>query len=108
MTPPIGNRVTTPPFGAMSLRGRHCLKLVAGAYPLDQPWALGLKPWALRRSPVKRIERKHLKEDELAHSLRMAREFVQPRQSALKTVGIVAAILIVAGVGFGVWREWNE
>jgi tetratricopeptide (TPR) repeat protein len=38
----------------------------------------------------------------------MAREFVQPRQSALKTLGIVAAILIVAGVGFGVWREWNE
>ena len=56
---------------------------------------------------MKRIERKHLKEDELAHSLRMAREFVEPRESALKTLGIVAAILIVAGVGFGLWREWS-
>ncbi len=57
---------------------------------------------------MKRIERKHLKEDELARSLRVAREFVEPRQSALKTVGIVAAILVVAGIGFGVWREWNS
>jgi TolA-binding protein len=57
---------------------------------------------------VKRIERKHLKEDELAHSLRLAREFVEPRQSALKSAAIVAAILLVAGVGFGVWREWNS
>ena len=57
---------------------------------------------------MKRIERKHLKEDELAHSLRLAREFVEPRQSALKSAAIVAAILLVAGVGFGVWREWNS
>ena len=57
---------------------------------------------------MKRIERKHLKEDELAHSLRVAREFVEPRQSMLRTVGIVAAVLIIAGIGFGVWREWNE
>jgi len=57
---------------------------------------------------VKRIERKHLKEDELAHSLRLAREFVEPRQSALESAAIVAAILLVAGVGFGVWREWNS
>ena len=56
---------------------------------------------------MKRIERKHLKEDELAQSLRMAREFVEPRESTLKTLGIVAAILIVAGVGFGLWREWS-
>ena len=57
---------------------------------------------------MKRIERKHLKEDELAHSLRLAREFVEPRHSALKSAAIVAAILLVAGVGFGVWREWNS
>jgi TolA-binding protein len=57
---------------------------------------------------VKRIERKHLKEDELAHSLRTAREFVEPRQQMLRTVGIVALVLLVGGVGFGVWREWNS
>src|SRR5687768_13717217 len=26
----------------------------------------------------------------------------------LKTVGIVALVLLVAGIGFGVWREWNS
>jgi tetratricopeptide (TPR) repeat protein len=57
---------------------------------------------------VKRIERKHLKEDELAHSLRAAREFAEPRQQMLKTVGIVAIVLLAGGVGFGVWREWNS
>lgn len=54
---------------------------------------------------MKRIERKHLKEDELAQSLRTAREFVEPRQQMLKTVGIVALVILVGGVGFGVWRE---
>jgi tetratricopeptide (TPR) repeat protein len=57
---------------------------------------------------VKRIERKHLKEDGLAHSLRTAREFVEPRQQMMKTVGIVAIVLLVGGIGFGVWREWNS
>jgi tetratricopeptide (TPR) repeat protein len=57
---------------------------------------------------VKRIERKHLKEDELAHSLRAAREFAEPRQQMLKTVGIVAIVLLAGGVGCGVWREWNS
>ena len=57
---------------------------------------------------MKRIERKHLKEDELTHSLRAAREFAEPRQQMLKTVGIVAAVLLVGGIGFGVWREWNS
>jgi predicted negative regulator of RcsB-dependent stress response len=54
---------------------------------------------------VKRVERKHLKEDELAHSLRVAREFAEPRQQMLKTVGIVAAVVIVLVVGIGLWRE---
>jgi TolA-binding protein len=57
---------------------------------------------------VKRIERKHLKEDELAQSLRTAREFMEPRQQMLKTVGIVALVVLVGGVGYGVYREWNS
>jgi tetratricopeptide (TPR) repeat protein len=54
---------------------------------------------------MKRIERKHLKEDELAHTLAAAREFIEPRRSTLTLVGIAALVLIVAGVGFSVWRE---
>ncbi len=55
---------------------------------------------------MKRIERKHLKEDELTHSLRVAREFVEPRQGLLKKVGMAALVLALVGVGYGVWREW--
>jgi tetratricopeptide (TPR) repeat protein len=57
---------------------------------------------------VKRIERKHLKEDELAHSLRVAREFVEPRQAVLKNAAIVAGVLLIAGIGYGVWRERSD
>jgi len=57
---------------------------------------------------VKRLERKHLKEDELAHSLRKAREIVEPRQDTLKKLGIAALVLVIVGVGYGVWREWNS
>ena len=57
---------------------------------------------------MKRLERKHLKEDELARSIRVAREFVEPRQSLLKNVGIAALVLIVVGVGFGLWRERSD
>jgi TolA-binding protein len=54
---------------------------------------------------VKRLERKHLKEDELARTIRIAREFAEPRQNLMKNVGIAALVLIVIGVAFGFWRE---
>ena len=57
---------------------------------------------------MKRIERKHLKEDELAHTLRVAREYVEPRQAMLRKIGIGALVLVVVGVGYGVWSEWNS
>ncbi len=57
---------------------------------------------------MKRLERKHLKEDELARSVRLAREFVEPRQSQLKNVGIAALVLIIIGVAFGIWRERSD
>ena len=57
---------------------------------------------------MKRLERKHLKEDELARSLRVAREFVEPRQNVLRNVGIAALVLIVVGVAFGFWRERSD
>jgi len=57
---------------------------------------------------VKRIERKHLKEDELAHTLRVAREFVEPRQDLLKKLGLAAVVLVLIGVGYGLWRERTD
>jgi len=57
---------------------------------------------------MKRIERKHLKEDELAHTLRVAREYVEPREAMLKKVGIGALVLVLAGGGYAAWSEWNS
>ena len=57
---------------------------------------------------MKRLERKHLEEDELARSLRVAREFAEPRQNLLRNVGIAALVLILVGVAFGFWRERND
>jgi TolA-binding protein len=57
---------------------------------------------------VKRIERKHLKEDELAHTLRVAREFVEPRQQLLKQVGLAAIVVLVIVVAYGFWRERTD
>jgi tetratricopeptide (TPR) repeat protein len=57
---------------------------------------------------VKRLERKHLKEDELARTIRIAREFAEPRQNLMKNVGIAALVLIVIGVAFGFWRERSD
>ncbi|HZJ32744.1 MAG TPA: tetratricopeptide repeat protein [Vicinamibacterales bacterium] len=57
---------------------------------------------------MKRIERKHLKEDELAHTLRVAREFVEPRQQLLKQVGLAAIVVLVIVVAYGFWRERTD
>ena len=57
---------------------------------------------------MKRLERKHLKEDELARSLRVTREFVEPRQEMLKKVGIAAVVLLIVGIGIGLWRERSD
>jgi tetratricopeptide (TPR) repeat protein len=56
---------------------------------------------------MKRLERKHLKEDQLARTLKVARSYVEPRERMLKMVGIGVLILVLVGVGYGVWREWN-
>ena len=57
---------------------------------------------------MKRLERKHLKEDELARSMRVAREFVEPRQHTLKTVGIAAVVVLLGVVAVGLWRERSD
>src|SRR5688572_20961324 len=57
---------------------------------------------------MKRIERKHLKENELAHTLEAARAYVEPRKNALTTVALIIAVLVVAIVGIGVWRERSQ
>jgi tetratricopeptide (TPR) repeat protein len=54
---------------------------------------------------MKRIERKHLKENELAQRLEAVREFIEPRQQALKTIGLVAVALVVVALGFSLWQE---
>ena len=49
---------------------------------------------------MKRKERQHLKENELAHSLAAAREFVDTRRNTLTQIGaaVVVVLLVIAGV----------
>jgi TolA-binding protein len=54
---------------------------------------------------MKRIERKHLKENELAHTLRVAREYIEPRQQAITTVAILVVVFILGIAGISVWRQ---
>jgi tetratricopeptide (TPR) repeat protein len=54
---------------------------------------------------MKRIERKHLKEDELAHTLAAAREYIEPRKQALRLVALIVGVVVIALVGVGIWRQ---
>jgi tetratricopeptide (TPR) repeat protein len=54
---------------------------------------------------MKRIERKHLKENELAYTLDAARGYLEPRKSALTTIALIVAVAVVAIIGVGIWRD---
>jgi tetratricopeptide (TPR) repeat protein len=54
---------------------------------------------------MKRIERKHLKENELAHTLAAARDYIEPRKGALTTMAVALVVLVVAVIGFVAWRN---
>jgi tetratricopeptide (TPR) repeat protein len=53
---------------------------------------------------MKRIERKHLKENELARTVRVAREYIEPRQRAITTVAILVVVFVLGIIGISVWR----
>ena len=54
---------------------------------------------------MKRIERKHLKEDELARRIAMARGYVEPRRKAVMGTAVALSVLIIAVVIVSVMRE---
>jgi tetratricopeptide (TPR) repeat protein len=54
---------------------------------------------------MKRIERKHLKENELAQTLERARDFIEPRQQVLKAIGLIVVVAVVAVAGFSLWQD---
>ena len=57
---------------------------------------------------MKRIERKHLKEDELTRTMRVAREYVEPRQQLLKKIGAGVIVLLVIAVAYGFWKQRTD
>jgi tetratricopeptide (TPR) repeat protein len=54
---------------------------------------------------MKRTERHHLKENELAHSIGSARDFVETRQRQIAGVVIGIVVLAVAVIGFMLYRQ---
>jgi predicted negative regulator of RcsB-dependent stress response len=54
---------------------------------------------------MKRTERHHLKENDLAYQVAAAREFIETRRSMLMPVGIGVAVLALAVIGFVAFRN---
>jgi hypothetical protein len=54
---------------------------------------------------MKRTERHHLKENELAHSLASAREFIEPRRKQITLAVFVVFLIAVAIAGIFIMRQ---
>jgi predicted negative regulator of RcsB-dependent stress response len=54
---------------------------------------------------MKRIERQHLKENDLATRLESMRDYIEPRTSSLGKVAVVLLLAVLAVVGISMWRE---
>src|SRR5687767_12641345 len=57
---------------------------------------------------MKRIERKHLKENDLAHTLESVRDYIEPRTSSLTKVALIGLLAVAAVVGITLWRQQQD
>ena len=57
---------------------------------------------------MKRKERHHLKENELAHSIESAREFLEGRQRQLTGAVVALVVVAVAVIGFMIFRSQTQ
>lgn len=57
---------------------------------------------------MKAKQRHHLKENELAHSLAAAREFIEPRRRQLTLAGFILFLVAIVAVGFFVIRQRTQ
>src|SRR5688572_5838093 len=54
---------------------------------------------------MKRIERKHLKENDLAYTIESARDYLAPRTKALTTVALIVVVFVLGIAGISLWRN---
>src|SRR5688572_20243189 len=54
---------------------------------------------------MKRIERKHLKENDLAYTIESARDYLAPRTKALTTVALIGVVFVLGIAGISLWRN---
>lgn len=57
---------------------------------------------------MKRTERHHLKENELAHTLSAARDFIDTRRRLISTLLVAVVVIGVVIVGFVIYRQRSE
>ena len=57
---------------------------------------------------MKRTERHHLKENELAHLARTAQQVMEERRSQASMILIAVAVVAVAAIGYYAWRSSVE
>ena len=57
---------------------------------------------------MKRIERQHLKQNELAHTIENAREFLETRQRSIAGTIVGIVVVVAAVIGFMVYRNQTQ
>ena len=57
---------------------------------------------------MKRLERKHLKENELAETLANVQQYIEPRKNMFAKIGVLLVVALLVVVAISVWRERNE
>lgn len=54
---------------------------------------------------MKRVERRHLKENELAQTIASVREYVEPRQKQITTAAIAVVVIVILVIAVGLIRQ---
>ena len=57
---------------------------------------------------MKRIQRKHLKENELAQSIEAARDYIEPRKGMFAKIALALVALVVVAMGVSMWSGRSE
>ena len=57
---------------------------------------------------MKRKERRHLQQNELAHSIETAREFIETRQRQITAAIVGVVVVALAAIGFMVYRQQTQ
>src|SRR3954462_10230592 len=65
----------------------------------------GPRPRPQHTKIMKTTERRHLKENELAHSIAAARDYIEPRRKQFTTAAIILVLVVIVVIAIGLIRQ---